>query len=252
MKIQWHLPREPGRQLLIFRKADFSVIQKSGNEYVNNIRQQIGRHGRNDGRGLDGRKGESDFKITNEVIVTAGVYVRVQGRFPFQIGPNRAGTALGIVRLGGHREGRETGWQCAAREAHEEASLQVSPVPPPRTYWYETAVADTPALFEGAWLEEGVAPILIGRHLNRHNLTPIYLAVSQDKPVPAHETKGLLLLSPEEISTILSKEITLGQYLDAGGKALLRVDLPLNGRLQPFPHLRLLHWVLTQHPEILS
>lgn len=69
---------------------------------------------------------------------------------------------------------------------------------------------------------------------------------------PAHETKGLLLLSPEEISTILSKEITLGQYLDAGGKALLRVDLPLNGRLQPFPHLRLLHWVLTQHPEILS
>lgn len=182
--------------------------------------------------------------------MTAGVFVMVQGRFPFQVGLNRAGTALGIIRLGGHREGRETGWECASREAWEEASLTIAAVQPPATYWYETASADAPAFFKDVWPEEGVPPILIGRQMNRPHMTPIFLAASQDTPIPAHETKGLLLLTPAEIAAIVSKGMTLEQYLDAGGKAILHAELPANGRLEPLPHLRLLHWVLRRHPEI--
>ncbi|QRG65124.1 NUDIX domain-containing protein [Brevibacillus choshinensis] len=174
----------------------------------------------------------------------------MNGRFPFQVGPNRAGTALGIIRLGGHREGTETGWECAAREAYEEASLQITALKPPATYWYETSAADSPARFLEKWPENGINPILIGRHLNRNHMTPIYLAVSQDNPVPANETKGLLLLTPTDISKIIAKPITLKQYLQAGGKAVIHENLPMNGRLEPFPHLKLLHWVLRQHPDL--
>ncbi|MED4582339.1 NUDIX hydrolase [Brevibacillus choshinensis] len=197
-------------------------------------------------------RGLSDFKISNEVIVTAGVYVMVNGRFPFQIGPNRAGTALGIVRLGGHREGEETGWQCALREAFEEATLQITAVKPPATYWYETASSDTPSVFTEEWPEDEIEPILVGRHLNRNHMTPIYLAVSRDTPVPANETKGLLLLSPSEISRVITKGMTLKQYVQAGGKAIIHEELPMNGRLEPFPHLKLLHWVLKQHPDLVK
>jgi hypothetical protein len=67
-------------------------------------------------------------------IVTAGVCVCVAGCFPFQVGPSASGETLGVVRLGGHREEGETAWQCAAREAFEEAHLQVLARQPPATY----------------------------------------------------------------------------------------------------------------------
>ncbi len=37
-------------------------------------------------------------------IVTAVVHVNNKGRFPFQVGPTKIGEALGVMRLGGHRE----------------------------------------------------------------------------------------------------------------------------------------------------
>ncbi|WNC12241.1 NUDIX hydrolase [Brevibacillus brevis] len=176
----------------------------------------------------------------------------VDGRFPFQVGPTRAGNALGVVRLGGHREGKETGWQCAAREAYEEATLHITAIRPPATYWYATASSGYPALLEDTWPAAEIEPILVGRHLNRSQITPIYLAVSNDTPVPAHETKGLLLLAPADIARIVGKGMTLGQYLNAGGKAIMQEELPLHLRLEPFPHLKLLQWVLQKHPGILQ
>ena len=64
----------------------------------------------------------------NSKILTAGVFVNINGYFPFQVGPTKSGTALGFVRIGGHRENGETGLQCASREAFEEASIAITPI----------------------------------------------------------------------------------------------------------------------------
>ena len=184
----------------------------------------------------------------NDFIVTAGVYVNINGLFAFQVGPTRSGTTLGVVRLGGHRENNETGWQCASREAFEEASLNLTPMKPPATYWFE--YSDQPELKIGGWQEEDVEPILVGRRQDSNQITPVYLACSQDSPVPSAETKGILLLAPTEITKIVSSRITLGQYLDNGGKAVFKENLPLNLTLEPYPHLRLLETLLHIHPEI--
>jgi ADP-ribose pyrophosphatase len=183
-----------------------------------------------------------------DFIVTAGVYVNINGLFAFQVGPTESGTTLGVVRLGGHRENDETGWQCASREAYEEASIKLSPMKPPATYWFE--YSDKPELKMGEWQEEDVEPILVGRRKDRNQIAPIYLACSQDSPTPAAEAKGILLLTPAEIKKIVSSHITLGQYLYNGGKAVLKDNLPLNLILEPYPHLRLLDTLIHIHPEI--
>jgi hypothetical protein len=64
------------------------------------------------------------------------------------------------------------------------------------------------------------------------------------------EAKGILILSPEDIGRINSNRITLGQYLESGGKAMFREDLPLHLLLEPFPHLRLLETLIQKHPQI--
>ncbi|MDF2714368.1 MAG: hydrolase [Paenibacillus sp.] len=186
----------------------------------------------------------------NETVVTAGVYVNINGQFPFQVGPTKAGTALGVVRLGGHREQGETGWQCASREAFEEASLRITPIRPPATYWYEAS--GNPELSIGGWQQGDVEPILVGKRVESNQITPIYLAYSKDSLVPSAETKGLLLLSPADVANLVSAPITLGQYLESGGRAVFGDTLPLHLPLEPFPHLRLLDVLIKRHPEIVT
>lgn len=48
-------------------------------------------------------------------INTAGAYVCIDGLYPFAIGIRPHNGQIPIVRLGGHREEHETGWQCAVR-----------------------------------------------------------------------------------------------------------------------------------------
>lgn len=47
---------------------------------------------------------------------TSGAYVLYNGLFIFQVGPTKEGDKLGVVRLGGHREGNETALETAKRE----------------------------------------------------------------------------------------------------------------------------------------
>ncbi|GCE14550.1 DNA mismatch repair protein MutT [Tengunoibacter tsumagoiensis] len=181
---------------------------------------------------------------------TAGVYVKVAGFFPFQVGPTQRGDTLGVIRLGGHREADETGWECAAREAFEEASLRVMPLHPPATYWVE--VTEPPVFQVGSWNAgppDEVAPILVSTR-KEESMTPIYLGYTHDTPQPSAEAKALLLLRPEDIHQLVLGTITLGSYLDMGGKALFKEDLPTDFVLEPFPHLRFLHQLILIHPEI--
>jgi 8-oxo-dGTP pyrophosphatase MutT (NUDIX family) len=183
-------------------------------------------------------------------MITAGVYVNVAGFFPFQVGPTQRGDTLGVVRLGGHRKAEETGWECAAREAFEEASLRVTPHHPPATYWVE--VTGDSMLQVGTWdagPPDEVAPILVSTRTDEY-MTPIYLGHSHDTPQPSGDGKALLLLSPEQIVQLVTATITLGHYLGMGGKALFKQELPTDLVLEPFPHLRFLHQLILLHPEI--
>lgn len=183
-------------------------------------------------------------------IFTAGVYAQCSGFFPFQVGPTKTDETLGVVRLGGHREAYETGWECAAREALEEASIRVTPLSPSATYWVE--VTDEETFHKERWdlsLWNEVAPIVVSTYKEEY-MTPIYLGYSHDAPQPTGETKALLLLHPRDIAQIVQEPMTLEQYLQRGGKAVFKERLPQHLLLQPFPHLRFLYALLQLHPEI--
>lgn len=64
---------------------------------------------------------------------TAGTFVLVDGRIALQAGPDQTGERIGIVRIGGHLEPGYSPWDCARREALEEASLVVEGVDAPAT-----------------------------------------------------------------------------------------------------------------------
>ena len=69
-----------------------------------------------------------------QTVVTASAWVLQGDVFPFMVGPDHTGEYLGVVRLGGHIEPGEAPWQCAAREAQEEAGLHLKAIVPPATY----------------------------------------------------------------------------------------------------------------------
>jgi len=177
-----------------------------------------------------------------ERAVTASAWVLQGGVFPFMIGPDQTGEALGVVRLGGHIEPGETPWQCAVREVREEASLEIEALAPPATLrLQEDQLSPVP------WEEPTGPPptVFTGRAVYS-------LARTAGPPRPQAEARGLLLLSHEEVLELASSEMTLGEYLAAGGRAILRDDLPelpLELPLKPTGP-RLLAKVLRMYPAL--
>src|SRR4030095_14341858 len=107
-----------------------------------------------------------------------------------------------IVRLGGHREGQETGWQCAVREVYEEANVPIQPLLSQTTYLSDWDHMEE--LQEIQWqqkIEQEPVPILVVTYCREENihLSLMYLAYTQGFPIPSSEVKGLLLLKEEEI-----------------------------------------------------
>ena len=175
----------------------------------------------------------------------AVAWVQVNGRFPFQVGPDARNEKLGVVRLGGSIERGESPWVAARREAMEEATLRIDHILPPATY--ELTPYDR--IHQASWPESrgGPQPLLFGsgRFIG-------FLANSTDQPVPSSEARGLLLLSASDIESLCSRTLTLATYLDEGRPATFNPKLPkidTDMTLDPRGP-RVLKRLLDLHPEI--
>jgi 8-oxo-dGTP pyrophosphatase MutT (NUDIX family) len=192
--------------------------------------------------------------FTPTMIITAGAYVRSGNAFVFAIGPTPDHTALAVFRLGGHREPDENAWQCAAREATEEASIMLHALLPPATYWSEASAPETSLSVIGppTALVDPIAPFLIvsAQATDHQRLSVMYLAETSDQPVPAAEIAGLLFLKPHEIQRIVKQPTTLQHYVESGGQAILRTALDSTLVLRPLTQLRVLAELLQRHPEL--
>jgi hypothetical protein len=78
----------------------------------------------------------------------------------------------------------------------------------------------------------------------------MYLASTKGSPTPSSEVKGLLFLNRNNIHQLCSESMTLEQYLDRGGKAMLNADFDVKLILEPFAQLRLIDKILNRQPEI--
>ncbi len=187
--------------------------------------------------------------IQHARVNTAGAYVCLDGLYLFAIGIRLHNGHIPIVRLGGHREEHETGWQCAAREVCEEANLQIRPLAPLTTYLSDWDHIETKPQ-EIRWQHETEGepiPILVVtyRREDQISLSLMYLAHAEGLPRPSSEVKGLLLLEKEEIHHLCQEPLTLEQYLSRGGKAILNGEFDPGLVLEPFAQLRLLSRILS-------
>jgi hypothetical protein len=193
------------------------------------------------------------FDIKSARINTAGAYVRVNGLYLFTIGIEPHNGNIPVVRIGGHQEGNETGWQCAVREVFEETSLQIKPLFPESTYLYVWDNLEAEPL-KIRWQDEinqEPAPFLTVTY-HRDGITTLslmYFANAEGIPIPSHEVKGLLLLTETEIHRLCQEPVTLKKYLDCGGKAILKDEFDMSLVLEPFVQLRLLSRILSTYPE---
>lgn len=132
---------------------------------------------------------------------TSGAYVLYNGFFVFQVGPTKNGDKLGVVRLGGHRENDESPLDTAIREVLEESAIKINPVNSPVTYyldgWHEKA--------NKILISEEVNPILIKGN-KEESFTVMYISLADNEPKPSSESKGLLLLSPNNVELICSRQ----------------------------------------------
>jgi hypothetical protein len=68
--------------------------------------------------------------------------------------------------------------------------------------------------------------------------------------VPASESKGLLLLTPDDVQQLSRDRLTLKQFLQQGGRAVLRERLPEEMLLEPGVQLMVLARLLEWHPGL--
>ncbi|MFJ5770114.1 NUDIX hydrolase [Psychrobacillus sp. NPDC093180] len=181
----------------------------------------------------------------NQNVKTSGAYVLYRGLFIFQVGPTEEADKLGVVRLGGHKEFEETALETAWREVFEEASMKITPINSPITY-YISEWENKPSIIQ---MSEEIAPILVKGNA-QESLSIMYLSYSENEPYPSSETNGLLLLTPEDVHFICNNKITLNDFIKQNGKVILKENINRDLFLTPFPQLLFLSKLLKEHSDI--
>jgi hypothetical protein len=181
---------------------------------------------------------------------TAGAFVSVQGLYPFVLGWKLHHGKIPVIRLGGEMEVGESSWQTAQREAQEEARLNIRLVAPQKTYLAcieKHGVTLQEIAWDEARLPEPKPVFLVEHRINgKSALSLMYLAHSEQAPVPSAEVKGIALLDRERILQICQGAVTLGQYLDEGGQAIFSAQFDRELVLEPFVQLRVFAQLLKE------
>ena len=184
------------------------------------------------------------FNLQGSIVKTAGAYIRVNGLYVFALGIRPYQGGVPVFRLGGHLEKDEAGWQCAVREVREEANIKINFISPNATYLANgDHIESQPQKI--AWTvttHDEKKPFLAVQYFRegQTTLSLMYLAETDETPKPSSEVKGLLLLRQKDIHRICEGKISLQQYLDEGGQAILDGHFDNNLPLYPFLQLRLL------------
>lgn len=66
----------------------------------------------------------------------------------------------------------------------------------------------------------------------------MYLAYTDNPPVPSGETVALLCLSPENIHYICRNNVTLREFISHNGQVILRGEIDKDLVLTPFPQMK--------------
>jgi hypothetical protein len=194
--------------------------------------------------------------IASTQINTAGAYICIHGLYVFAMGIRPHNGRIPVVRLGGHREVNETGWQCAVREVYEEANLKIEPLVPQTTYLCNWDTLES-ELQKTQWrpaTEQNPVPLLVIQYCHDNNLhvSVMYLAHADGFPTPSSEVKGLVLLEEEEVHALCCESITLEQFIHRGGKAILNATFDTKLVLEPFAQLRLLSRILSAQSGVIT
>ncbi|MBM7566104.1 hypothetical protein [Paenibacillus sacheonensis] len=191
----------------------------------------------------------------DEIVQKAGAFVLSNRRMAFIMGPTEDQSALAIVRLGGHREGAETAWECSQREVLEESRMRITPIIPTMSFYCPNTIFDIEIRLEPIAEFQNVPieprPLIVGHQRSLQAVTPIFLASSDDEPVPSMETKALMLLTRKEVIRLCSEIITLDEFVSSGGKVLFNHHLDGNLPFKPFGHLMMLSIILERYPDVI-
>ena len=140
--------------------------------------------------------------ISVEDVHTAGVLLREGDRYVFCFGPHSKSDGVYVLRIGGHREAGESPWECAVREAREEADVSVHQIPAPigvRTTDMFSPVTTLPdrVTIEG---HPEQRPLVVGGSLiSGTPRSTLFLATTTEISRPSSEVEGLVILSPVEV-----------------------------------------------------
>jgi hypothetical protein len=193
--------------------------------------------------------------VNIQFVEKAGAFVLTNNTMAFMMGPTPDHSELAIVRLGGHREGTETAWECAQREVFEESQMRITPLTPSISFYcpntrFDIGIELEPiAEYDYSMFEQ--RPLIMGHQNSVQTVTPIFLASSEDEPVPSMETKALMLLTRKDVIRLCSNRITLDEFQSSGGTVLYGQHIDRNLPLKPFGHLIMLSIILKRYPNVI-
>lgn len=196
----------------------------------------------------------------------AGVILMINGRFVLTLNRDHVprtleGTTLRVGGVGGGQESGETIWECATREALEEGGCEVRLVSAPRTYLRENEGA-----LRRARCRDEIAPLLFEWGPNKTPDEPyapglptgpfLYGAMFLARPLgPIHpaDVEGLLMIPPE-LWSLVDRQATIREAVDAGAVLLEREPLEPDLRLWSFPEesMRAVCELAARDPELLA